>query len=89
MDHKKQQWPSAHSSTGSEEASVAPVFITEAQRHTFRSSHIFPLLFAISPKDDFILLTQQILFPFLKGKAEKMIFYLYPFTNSIFTWTFE
>ena len=54
------------------------MFSRKAQEHTFQS---FCFIFSISLKEDVILLTQQILFPFLEGKAEQMMSYLHPFTK--------
>lgn len=82
VDPKKQQQLFAHKPTGNRRTASLPLFSRKAQTHTFRSFHIFPLPFAISPKEDFILLTQQTLFPFLKSKAEKTMSYPHPLTQS-------
>lgn len=79
VDHRKQQHPFAHRK---QKENFAPVLIRKAQWHTFWHFHIFPLLFGISLKEDFILLTQQILFSLPKGKAEKMMPYPHPYTKA-------
>lgn len=57
------------------------MLIRNAQRHTFGDFTLSPLPFTISSKEDFIFLTQQILFPFPKGKAGKIKPYSHPLTK--------
>lgn len=80
VERRKQQQPFAHRK---QKENFAPVLIRKAQWHTFWNFHIFPLLSASSLKEDFILLTQQILFSFPKEKTEKMMLCPHAFTGAL------
>lgn len=52
-------------------AHFAPEVAGKGQRHTLQSSHFLPPLLTSSRKTGSVLLTSQILFPFLKGKPAR------------------